>query len=318
MIEVTVIVVNYNAGAHLSRCLRALAGQSFANFEAIVADNASNDGSFEGARAAHAGDPRFAFEANGENLGFAAANNRAAARARGTWLALLNPDAFPEPDWLANLLDAAARHPATRVFGSTQLRDADPTTLDGGGDCCLAGFLPWRGGFGAPATALALDDYPALSACAAAMLVSRGLFAELGGFEASYFAYCEDVDFCLRARGAGADVRQARRAVVRHVGGGVNPRRSPLALRLGARNALRTFARNLPRALALGLLPLALCVWLALALRARAQAGAVLAGLGEGLRAFPDDLSRPRPGLPVVADLDWNPIRALRRDLPRL
>lgn len=312
--------MNYNAGAHLSRCLRALAGQTMPDFEAIVVDNASGDASFAHARAA-IDDPRFVFEANRTNLGFAEANNRAAARARGTWLALLNPDAFPEPDWLESLIEATRRHPEATIFGSTQLQDADPSRLDGGGDRCLAGFLPWRGGFGARAEGLPPGDYATLSACAAAMLVARAPFVELGGFETSYFAYCEDVDFCLRARAAGAEIRQARRAVVRHVGGGTTPRRSPVAMRLGARNALRTFARNLPRGAAIALLPVALATWLLLAARAvpHGLAGAVLGGIGEALRSLPADIARPRADTgAVMRALDWNPIRALRRGLPRL
>jgi N-acetylglucosaminyl-diphospho-decaprenol L-rhamnosyltransferase len=317
VVEVSVIVVNYNAGAHLARCLAALGAQTRADFEAIVVDNASSDGSFADARA-RIHDPRFVFEVNATNLGFAEANNRAAARARGPWLALLNPDAFPEPDWLERLIEATRRHPQTAIFGSTQLRDADPATLDGGGDRCLAGFLPWRGGFGAPAACLPADDYPVLSACAAAMFVRGDLFAELGGFEASYFAYCEDVDFCLRARGAGAEIMQARRAIVRHVGGGTTARRSAVALRLGARNALRTFARNLPRGAVVAILPVALSVWLLLAARAGGQAPAVLGGIGEALLALPEDWRRKRPAEPILRALDWNAMAALRRAGPRL
>lgn len=312
--------MNYNAGAHLARCLAALGAQTHAEFEAIVVDNASSDGSFAAARA-RIDDPRFVFEANAANLGFAEANNRAAARARGAWLALLNPDAFPEPDWLERLIEATRRHPEAAIFGSTQLSDADPAILDGGGDRCFAGFLPWRGGFGAPADGLPEGDYPTLAACAAAMFVSRALFAELGGFEASYFAYCEDVDFCLRARGAGAGIRQARRGIVRHVGGASAGRHSPLAARLGARNALRTFARNLPRGAVLALLPAALATWTLLAMRAipRGTAGAVLAGLGAGLRALPRDLTRPRGDTgAVMRALDWNPLAAWRRSAGRM
>src|SRR5690242_10966967 len=100
---VRVIVVSYNSGAYLARCLAALAAQSMPRFEAVVVDNGSSDGSLDGALPA---DGRFSVIRLGENLGFAAANNRGAAGARTRWLATLNPDAFAEPDWLAQLLAA--------------------------------------------------------------------------------------------------------------------------------------------------------------------------------------------------------------------
>src|SRR5260221_12652008 len=96
---VSVIVVNYNGDAYLDRCLEALRAQTFGDFEAIIVDNGSRDGSFERA-GARSTDTRFRFLPFGENLGFAAANNRAAREARGTWLALPNPDAFAAPGWV--------------------------------------------------------------------------------------------------------------------------------------------------------------------------------------------------------------------------
>lgn len=101
---VRVIVVNYNSGPHLARCLAALARQSFTVFEAIVVDNGSTDNSLAGALPE---DPRFCAVRLGENLGFAAANNCGAADAATLLVATLNPDAFPEPNWLAALVVVA-------------------------------------------------------------------------------------------------------------------------------------------------------------------------------------------------------------------
>jgi N-acetylglucosaminyl-diphospho-decaprenol L-rhamnosyltransferase len=276
VVAVSVIVVNYNAGAHLSRCLAALAAQTHRDFEAIVADNASNDDSFAAARA-NCADPRFAFVANDANLGFAAANNRAAQSARGTWLALLNPDAFPEPDWLERLLEATRRHPEAAIFGSTQLQDTDPSRLDGCGDAYFAPGLPWRGGYDAPVSALPPDDAETFSACAAAALIRADVFRAMGGFDATFFCYCEDVDLGFRARLAGHRCVQARRAIVRHVGGGSSGG-GATARYYGTRNLVWTFFKNMPLPLLICLAPLHLATLAALLARAAARGQGRLVG----------------------------------------
>ena len=85
---ISVIVVNFNSGSRLSRCLQCLSAQEFRNFDVIVVDNGSTDDSLQLARGA--GCP-FTFIDAGENIGFAAANNKAARSAQGEWIALLNP-----------------------------------------------------------------------------------------------------------------------------------------------------------------------------------------------------------------------------------
>src|SRR5882762_969236 len=107
---VAVLIVNYNSGKFLARALEALARQTLRGFRIVVVDNASSDGSAEGIEGRYA---NVALLRAGSNLGFAAGNNLALTRAAGAeWIALLNPDAFPEPDWLERLLQAAAASPA--------------------------------------------------------------------------------------------------------------------------------------------------------------------------------------------------------------
>ena len=80
---VRVIVVNYNSGGLLQRCIDALAAQTFRDFEVVVFDNASSDGSAEGLRLP---DDRFRLQRAGANLGFAAANNLAATGCAAPWI----------------------------------------------------------------------------------------------------------------------------------------------------------------------------------------------------------------------------------------
>jgi N-acetylglucosaminyl-diphospho-decaprenol L-rhamnosyltransferase len=240
--SVSVIVVNYNGGAYLARCLDALAAQSFTDFEALILDNASQDDAFRRARA-DATDPRFRFIDAGENLGFAAGNNRAAAQSNGEWLAFLNPDAFADRDWLRLMMAAAANHSDVAAFGATLLDANDPTRLDGAGDAYLSIGLAWRGGHGRPRAELPARPYECFSVCAAAALYRRTTFDSLGGFDERFFCYCEDVDLGFRLRLQGGRCLQVPDALVHHVGGGSSPSRS-FATRLGVRNTIWTFAKN--------------------------------------------------------------------------
>ncbi len=243
--RVTVIIVNYNAGDRLRRCLDCLAAQTFQDFETILVDNGSTDNSLEHVRGAEL--PVLIDEA-GANLGFAAANNRAAKTARGEWLAFLNPDAYPEPGWLAALLAAAERHPGVDAFGSTQIDAMSPDKLDGAGDAYHFSGVPYRGHHGWPVASLPPEG-ECFAPCAAAAMYRRSTFSALGGFEESFFCYCEDVDLGFRLRLAGGRAMQIPVARVLHEGSGVTGRRSDFTVYHGHRNRIWAYYRNMPLAL---------------------------------------------------------------------
>lgn len=258
--DVTVIIVAYSSRKWLPRCLDALSRQTMRPARVIVVEN----GSPEGTRVTPADMPPWVdFIENETNLGFAGANNQAARLADTKWIALLNPDAFASPDWLATLLDAAQRWPDARMFGSTQLAYGSDGILDGAGDAYHAFGLPFRGGFGLPVSYLP-EEGETFSACAAAMMIDRQLFMDLGGFDERFFCYCEDVDLGFRARMRGEIAVQVRDAAVEHVGYGSSGRWSSFAVYHGTRNRLWTFAKNMPFPWVWILLPLHVLATLAL------------------------------------------------------
>lgn len=240
---VSVIIVGYESAAHLPRCLAALEAQTHRDFEIILIDNASPDGGAdEAALPANARLIR-----NAENLGFAGANNQGARESQARWIALLNPDAFPEPGWLAEMLAAADRHPACRMIGALQLVDEAPQRLDGAGDVYHVSGLAWRGGHGDAASGAPERDAEIFGPCGAAALYDREMFLAAGGFDERYFCYFEDVDLALRLRLAGERAVLAARAVVRHVGSASSGgRRSDFAVYHGFRNRLWTFLKCTP------------------------------------------------------------------------
>lgn len=263
--RVSVIIVNYNSGDLLAKCVANLRRQTFLEWEAIIVDNNSHDASLE--RSA-TNDFRISIIRLDSNIGFAAANNRAIASANGEWIATLNPDAFPQPDWLEKLLMATARYPDVRFFGSTQINAINPELLDGAGDCYHVFGIPWRGGFGYSVTALPPEG-EVFGPCAAAALYSADVLRSVGGFDESFFCYCEDVDLAFRLRLMGERCIQVADAVVYHQGSAISGAESPFTLYYSSRNRLWTYLKNMPAPLLIFFLPLHLAATFYLLFRFR-------------------------------------------------
>lgn len=242
---ISVIIVNYNGGAFLQEAVNSLSEQTFKDFELILVDNASADRSAD--TIDMRGIPSASLIRNDDNRGFAAANNQAAELARGRWLVLLNPDCIAAPDWLAALVEAASKYPGCRSFTSAQYNLADPSVIDGAGDAYSLFGIPWRGGFGRPASELPESGW-CFSACGAGAMYDAETFRELGGFDERFFCYCEDVDLGFRLQLMGHDCRFVREAVVHHAGSGITGRTSPFTIYHGTRNRLWTYAKNMPGA----------------------------------------------------------------------
>jgi len=317
---VRVVVVAYNAGDHLARCIEALRRQTFADFEAVIVDNASTDGSVD--RLGALGPP-FRVQRLDRNTGFAGGCNAGARGCAAPWLAMLNPDAFAEPDWLARLMAATARYPDVAMFAAVQLDAANPAVYDGLGDHYSPYGIGWRGAKGHPVGAAPLADCRVFSPCAAAALYRTAAFAAAGGFDERYFCYFEDLDLGFRLRLAGSDCVLVADAVVRHVGSAVTGRASAFSVYHGWRNRIWTFWKDMPAALLWPCLPLfALAHLPLLALAARhGQARAALRGAGDGLRGLAG-LAASRRAVQrsrrigvgaLMAALTWSPLGVARR-----
>jgi N-acetylglucosaminyl-diphospho-decaprenol L-rhamnosyltransferase len=322
---VRVVIVNYNSGPLLAESVVGLARQTDADFEVVIVDNASTDGS---ADRLVLPDRRFRLQPAGSNLGFATACNLGCRGAASPWLAMLNPDAIPESDWLASLKRATLRYPEVAVFGSTQLDAVNPAVLDGAGDNYSIFGLAWRGGHGSSHAAIQ-DDVRVFSPCAAAALYRRDVFESAGGFAESFFCYLEDVDLGFRLNLRGYETLQIADARVRHYGSACSGgKTSRFALYHGLRNAVFVSVRGMPFPLLLLALPLLVLsqFWIGL------RTGTLSLRLGavrDGLAFFPALLRQRRS---VQADrrlstwdvarmLVWNPRRVNRLDvvpLPRL
>jgi GT2 family glycosyltransferase len=251
--RVVVVIVNFNSGTFLARSVAALQAQTYRAFTTIVVDNASTDDSVA---VMQKGFPEIEVIRAPGNLGFAAGNNLAIRECRDChWLVLLNPDAFPEPDWLRHLMEAAQAHRQYSSFASQVVFDSDPRLLDGAGDeYHLSGFA-WRRLHRCPVTMSALN-LEVFAPSATAALYRRDAFDEAGGFDERYFCYYEDVDLGLRLKLLGHRTLYVPGAVVRHVGSGVTGRRSAFVTYHTQRNRIWTYVKNMPSPWVWILLPL--------------------------------------------------------------
>lgn len=308
--EVSVLIVTYQSGPTLPQCLAALAAQSFRAFEVLLSDNGSAD---RAAQRAAAADPSLRLIENGENLGFAAGVNRAADQAHGRWLALLNPDAYPQPDWLERLMAATAAYPQVRCFASRQLMADDAARLDGLGDVMAAAGFPFRGGYGGRDPG-PLAPGEVFSACGGAMLIDRDLFLQMGGLDERLFCYCEDVDLGYRLRLRGEPTLVIPDAVVRHEGSASSGGpRSDFAVFHGTRNRLWVFVKDTPPALFWLTLPLHLAATALLFLRhaTRGELAAPMRGLLAGLKDLRIALEARREAQAQRRASSWEIARAM-------
>jgi GT2 family glycosyltransferase len=242
--RVCVIVVNYRAGELLLKCLDSIASQSRKPDRVLVIDNASADPCFDKGRATY---PQFEFIALGENTGFAFANNFGAKMADDCgWIALLNPDAFAQPDWLGKLFTAASANQPFTFFASRSLRAGQPDIIDSAGDVYHVSGKVWSRGNEEPASGAFLGDDEVFGPSAAAAMYRRDVFLEAGGFDESFFCYMEDVDLAFRLRLANHKCLYVANAVVHHEGSSSSGRMSDFFVYHGARNMAWTFIKNMP------------------------------------------------------------------------
>jgi GT2 family glycosyltransferase len=220
-----VLVLNWNGRRHLDNCLGSLAAlEVFApgrpgtplepawRDEVWLVDNGSTDDSLEFVCDRF---PWVRILGLGRNLGFPAAYNEAVERCPADWIVLLNNDTRVPPSWLSDLHAAAARHPAAWAIAS-RIVSWDGMRIDfAGADTFFTGHA-WQRGLGEPVAGRGFTDGPLLFGCAGALMVRRSTFLEVGGFDADYFSFFEDVDLGWRAALLGHDTWLAADAVVRH------------------------------------------------------------------------------------------------------
>jgi hypothetical protein len=210
---VTVIIPNWNGERFIGDCLGALAAQTVGRPEIIVIDNGSRDGSNKIIK------ENFAYTQLielGENEGFARAVNRGIRASKTEFIALLNNDAVPDPDWLERLLDAARENPGADSFACKIVFHENSGVIDSAGDLYAPWGMPFNRGHDEPDDGRFSELGPVFGPCAAAALYRKSFFSGIGLFNENFFAYYEDTDLSLRALLAGKKCLYVPAARVRH------------------------------------------------------------------------------------------------------
>ena len=250
--SVAIIIVNYNSGALVSRCLKSLSEQTLCADELVVVDNASTDAE---SRSMIDAITNATVIRSDLNLGYGGAINLAVQKLTTTdYIVCLNPDAFPEPDWLEAIVNAADSHPDHGSFASLMLREDDISIVDGAGDELHFTGIPWRR-FHKRTLPDNLQTEPVFSACAGAALYRTSLFNQLGGFDERYFMYVEDIDLGFRLQLAGHPCLLVSDAIVHHIGSAVTGEGSDFSVYFGHRNLVYCYFKNMPLLLLLATLP---------------------------------------------------------------
>ena len=210
----SVVIVCYNEMQFLDGCLTALLDQDYpGQYEVILVDNASTDGSAEFVRTNF---PAVRLIEPGENLGFAKGNNYGAQFATGEVIAFLNCDTrVAGPEWLRELVLPLVADDSIGLTTSKIVLMDQPDRINACGlDVSLSGIATCRH-FGRPSASI-VDDEDVAAVSGGAFAVRAVLFRELGGFDRNIFIYQEDTDLSWRANLAGYRCVLAARSVVAH------------------------------------------------------------------------------------------------------
>lgn len=238
---VSVIIVNFNGLEVLPRCLAALRRQTYRDFEVIVVDNASCDGSLSWVAAQH---PEVRVVPLQRNTGFTGGNNAGYRAASGDLIAMLNNDTEVCASWLAELVAALEADPRVGICSSRIVVSGTDLVDSVGGGFTTAGS-GFKMGEGEPAGRFPTPCRVA-GACAAAALYRRSMIEEIGFLDDDFFLNHEDTDLDFRALLAGWKSVYAPDAVVLHDVSATMGRASELTVYYFSRNSILVWLKNMP------------------------------------------------------------------------
>ena len=234
---VTVVIPTLAADSTVAECLESLRTQTYRNFEVIVVDNSGKQAARQ-----YASDGVRVVD-NATNVGFGAAINQGWRASTGEFIVALNDDAQATPEWLEELVRVANGDAEIGMVAS-QVR-LDTERLDSAGMAIAGDGSSKQQGHGRPPA-----EWPRereiLTPSGSAALYRRAMLEDVGGFDDSFFLYCEDTDLGLRAAWRGWRAVYAPKAVVMHRYSHSAGRVSKLKAWYVERNRLRTVVKNFP------------------------------------------------------------------------
>jgi GT2 family glycosyltransferase len=237
----SVIIPNWNGAEHLPTCLDSLRAQTFTDFETIVADNGSIDGSLALLERDY---PAVRVLALDENRGFAGACNAGMRAAQGELIVLLNNDTEADPRWLTEVVAAFERRPEVGMVASKMLLFDQRDVFHTAGDFYRVDGRPGNRGVWQRDEGQYDEEEYVFGACGGSAAYRRTMLDQIGLLDEDFFYSCEDVDLAWRAQLTGWRCVYAPRAVVYHklsaTGGGAT------ASFYDGRNAIYLLVKDYP------------------------------------------------------------------------
>ncbi len=211
---VSIIVLNYNGKEFLSDCLNSLLNQSYRDFEVIVYDNCSSDGSVEFLKSNFT-ENKINIIAAEYNSGFAGGNNEALKYAKGDLIVLLNNDTIVEKEWLSELVQCVNSSDEIGMAQSLVLTEGIPLkyyekngTVNLLGHNIMEVFDIQNNGIG---------EIFQVNGCS--LIIKRDVLNKIGGlFLSEYFAYAEDTFLSFKVKFAGYKIVHNSKSIVHHIG----------------------------------------------------------------------------------------------------
>lgn len=239
---VSIVIPNYNGNKYLKECLDAVYIQTYQEFEVIVIDNASTDGSYDWIKSYD----RLTWKVLDKNYGFSRAVNEGIKLSTGEYVLLLNNDAVLEVGFLETIVQAIKKDDSIWAVCSKMIQYNNRELIDDAGDeYNLLGWAYKRGDN--KSVAEFTKSERVFSACAGAALYRKEVFNQIGYFDEEFFAYMEDVDISYRANIYGYKNMYCADAKVYHIGSATSGSKyNAFKVKLAARNNLYVPYKNMP------------------------------------------------------------------------
>lgn len=240
---VSIVIPNYNGIKFIANCLKSLEKQSYQNFEIIVVDNGSTDGSKELILQEFSYVTMILLD---KNYGFCKAVNDGIKKAETQYVILLNNDTVVKESFVEELVKAI--EPSRQIFSCSakMLQLYDKQLIDDAGDYYCALGWAFARGKGEEAVKYS-EDTRIFAACAGAAIYRKDIFDEIGYFDEAHFAYLEDIDIGYRAKIHGYQNKYAANAIVFHAGSGSSGSRyNEFKVGLTSKNSVYIIYKNMP------------------------------------------------------------------------
>lgn len=249
MNKILVVIPHYNKIELLATCINYLKHQDTDDFDVLIVDNGSTDGSVEFITELTLTDKRYHSILLSENTGFAIAVNKGFKYSidnNYSYTLLLNNDAYPEKSFVKNLLYRIENNHKRFAISSLMLCYNDKSLVDDFGDEYNIFGYAFQNKTGHKVSKIEKDEI-VFSACGGASIYNNNIVKKVGYMDEHFFAYLEDIDFSYRARLNGYLVETCRDAVCYHLGSATSGSKyNEFKVRISSRNNIYLIYKNMP------------------------------------------------------------------------